>query len=255
MARSVPPKLYKFQPYNVQTLDNLKNQVLWFSKPAQFNDPFDCKVIPSKVETLGEEDWRTLYVKMQKAAAAAKKDLPYTGPDGKFRAVVKEGIAKTFGDIVTRLQQHGVACFSAKSDDFLMWSHYAEGHRGFCLEFDPGYEPFSKARPVIYADSFPTLDAAEVAEVWVRGKPDPLMTFQFTKSSDWSYEQEWRIFHHQGNVEYNYNPAALSGIYLGCEMTEVHQEVVARLLAGFPTHLYGMQPSRTKFKVEAELIK
>lgn len=34
------------------------------------------------------------------------------------------------------LGNSAVACFSEINDDFLMWSHYASGHSGVCLEFE-----------------------------------------------------------------------------------------------------------------------
>jgi hypothetical protein len=255
MNLPLPGKLYKYQPYNVQTLDNLKNQILWFSKPAQFNDPFDCRVIPSEIEPMSEKEWQALFKLARQAAAGARKILPHQAPDTAFKALVREGIEKTFENNVSDFQQRGVACFSAKVDDILLWSHYADGHRGFCLEFDTTYAPFRKARPVIYADAFPTLDAGEVTEVWIHRKPDPLMKFLFTKSSCWEYEQEWRVLHHEGGSAYGFDSAALTGIYLGCEMPEVHQEVIVRLLAGFPTHLYEMKSAGTKFEVEPALMK
>ncbi len=255
MDRSLPAKLYKYQPYNVQTLDNLKNRVLWFSKPAQFNDPFDCKIVPAEVGGISAADWNALHAKARLSASAAKKTLPFPAPDGKFKAAVKEAIETAFENIVATLQERGVACFSARMDDILMWSHYADGHRGFCLEFDTSYEPLSKARPVLYAEAFPVLEASEAAEIVVGGKPDLLASFRFTKSSNWSYEQEWRVFHLEGGREYPFEAAALTGIYLGCAMPFVHQEVVARLLAGYPTRLYEMKQSETQFKVEARLVK
>ena len=30
----------------------------------------------------------------------------------------------------------GIRCFSATYNNILMWSHYADGHRGLCIEFD-----------------------------------------------------------------------------------------------------------------------
>jgi hypothetical protein len=255
MAHSFPKKLYKYQPYSVQTLDNLKNRVLWFSRPAQFNDPFDSKIVPSEIEPLGEKDWQVLFKQVQQTALQAKKTLPYHGPEDSFKERVKEGIEKSFENNVSDFQQRGVACFSAKMDDILMWSHYADGHRGFCLEFDTTYEPFSKARPVIYAKTFPTLDAEEVAEVFIRRNPEPQMKFLFTKSGCWEYEQEWRVLHREGGTAYTFAAEALTGIYLGCEMTDVHEEIVVRLLAGSPTHLYEMKPAGTKFEVEWVQIK
>ena len=34
------------------------------------------------------------------------------------------------------LKNASVACFSESNSNFLMWSHYAGGHKGVCLEFD-----------------------------------------------------------------------------------------------------------------------
>ncbi len=72
--------------------------------------------------------------------------MPFQAPGNRFRTAVKQGIENSLENMVTALQQRGVACFSAKVDDILRWSHYADGHRGSCLEFDTGLEPFSKAR-------------------------------------------------------------------------------------------------------------
>ena len=40
----MPLKLYKYQPFSVHTLSNLKNRQLWFTSPVYFNDPFDCNI-------------------------------------------------------------------------------------------------------------------------------------------------------------------------------------------------------------------
>jgi hypothetical protein len=255
MTPTLPSRLYKYQPYNVQTLDNLKEQILWFSKPVQFNDPFDCRVVPSEIGPLGEKDWQGLFEQVRAAAAEARQRLPASHPDETFRKIVKAGIRKSFDENIDCFQQHGVACFSAQVDNILLWSHYADGHRGFCLEFDTTYAPFRSARPVQYADAFPPLNAREVVEVFSKRNPEPQMKFFFTKSRCWEYEQEWRILQPRGGTAVPFDSAALTGIYLGCEMPEVHQEVIVRLLAGFPAHVYEMKSAATKFKVEAELMK
>lgn len=38
----LPKRLYKYQPLTSQTLANLKNQVIYFGSPQNFNDPYDC---------------------------------------------------------------------------------------------------------------------------------------------------------------------------------------------------------------------
>ena len=40
-------------------------------------------------------------------------------------------------DIMTNyVNSLGIFCLSERSDDILMWSHYSNGHRGVCLQFN-----------------------------------------------------------------------------------------------------------------------
>src|SRR5712692_11029236 len=45
----------------------------------------------------------------------------------------------------------GILSLATRRDTFLMWSHYTNSHRGFCLEFDASTKPFCSANQVIYA--------------------------------------------------------------------------------------------------------
>ena len=42
----------------------------------------------------------------------------------------------------------GITCLSEVKDDLLMWSHYGGKYKGFCLEFDSKYAPFTKTLKV-----------------------------------------------------------------------------------------------------------
>ena len=51
-----------------------------------------------------------------------------------------------------------VACFSETKESILMWSHYADNHKGFCVEYDFKElgisNPFARfIFPVIYTDT------------------------------------------------------------------------------------------------------
>ena len=49
----------------------------------------------------------------------------------------------------------GILCFSEHCDDILMWSHYSDGHKGFCLEFDrERLEAWKFCRPVDYDQEY-----------------------------------------------------------------------------------------------------
>ena len=66
-----------------------------------------------------------------------------------------------------------------------MWSHYADGHRGICLEFDRGNDLIGTTQQVKYRKTYPE---------WTNPyeMPDPLDLI-LTKSEEWWYEREWRI--------------------------------------------------------------
>jgi Protein of unknown function (DUF2971) len=79
----------------------------------------------------------------------------------------------------------GVLCFSEDKSDVLQWSHYADRHKGICLGFDVsgGQEKFGRVTYVI--DRLPFPEKLDVDFSW------KLLT---TKSKDWGYEKEWRVF-------------------------------------------------------------
>jgi hypothetical protein len=256
MTTNIPLKLYKYQSYNVQTIDNLKNGCIWFSKPTLFNDPFDCS-IPYVLENMSNDEWNTLYKRVKKLWENMK-DEEYKKSTAKYFLSDKpsEDFKKNYNlaselgwgeQIKDNFSQQGIACFSEKVDDLLMWSHYSDGHRGFCLEFDTSFNPFSKAVQVHYSKLLPSSLKLDGDGILV----DPLVT---TKYIGWSYEKEWRLFHEHGDTEYGFDDRALAGVYFGSEMPFVHTEIISLVVSGFPTKLYKMKRSETEFKVSFEEV-
>lgn len=39
---NLPPVIYKYAFFNTYSLDNLKNAQIFFNRPVDFNDPFEC---------------------------------------------------------------------------------------------------------------------------------------------------------------------------------------------------------------------
>ena len=95
-----------------------------------------------------------------------------------------------------------ITCFSKRNDSILMWSHYADSHRGVCIEFE---SDDSIMRDVRYTDKRVHININKALEIifgydFVNKKISYrdkklmsclLMPF-FTKSLDWSYENEVR---------------------------------------------------------------
>jgi hypothetical protein len=87
-------------------------------------------------------------------------------------------------------KKFGVICFSRGWHNPVLWSHYAEKHKGVCLGFDI---PDAAVLPVTYMGArLPNKIKAEL----VHGRLDDQDMRQIftTKFKDWEYENEVRIF-------------------------------------------------------------
>ena len=105
-------------------------------------------------------------------------------------------------DIEATRSKARISCFSKRNDSILMWSHYANSHKGVCLEFEENREFF---REVIYSTKRPKLSlydatARALAFDYIGEKltyqdkefADKMLKPLYTKSTDWSYEKEIR---------------------------------------------------------------
>ncbi|EHH0850194.1 DUF2971 domain-containing protein, partial [Vibrio vulnificus] len=95
-------------------------------------------------------------------------------------------------------QSKAVCCFSKNMDSILMWSHYADSHKGFCIAIDyPELEDSDILSDVNYSESFLEIDhesflyshrEGAVNKEWQR-----LLTQKYI---DWKYEEEVRLMLH-----------------------------------------------------------
>jgi hypothetical protein len=107
----------------------------------------------------------------------------------------------------------GILSMSSKCDNILMWSHYANSHRGFCLEFDSSKKPFSSANHVEYLSNPRPFDPYGSHEANAR-------SFVLTKYDNWAYEDEWRVIVPRCRENYSFEPEALTGVILGFAISE-----------------------------------
>src|ERR1017187_4839121 len=72
-----------------------------------------------------------------------------------------------------------------------MWSHYADHHRGICLEFGTDTSPLKPINPLVGARK---VDYLPDYPKWVPHTIGDLdVHVLLTKSIDWKYEQEYRV--------------------------------------------------------------
>ena len=125
-----------------------------------------------------------------------------------------------------------VGCLCTDFKNRLMWSHYAESHTGFCVEYD-----FSEAMPsvlsnlpvpVFYSSERPLVPwkaALENSSENIAEACTELMLGLLTKDSAWEYENEWRILLHSMENPHLKMPK-ISCVYLGAAISEDHKRAV-----------------------------
>lgn len=184
-------KLYKYVPF--ERLDILKNRMIRFTQISDFNDPFD------------------LHPSFDLASAADIAALP-KAEDGNGRIMPADFLQKLIAVSIPEIQRiqaanqapgaaylidnnrvahsfydskWGILSLTEKPNNILMWSHYADAHKGFVIQFDTDNSYFANAglRKVEYSQERMILSASSIHN------SDVL----YRKSLDWAYENEWRV--------------------------------------------------------------
>lgn len=251
---SKPLSFYKYQGIKDWSFESLKSQTIYFSSPDNFNDPYDCAVAPF-ICALSDQDLDRIHEKISSDAAtpeSVKLELTSINPDV-LRKTLLEALNKNLQEAITKFRAiRGISCFSEKNDELLMWAHYADKYKGFCLEFSGSSTIFDKAIKVDYSHTIPSLTAENQFEIFANNNFERILEKLFcTKSASWSYECEWRLLHANAGVKYKYPEDCLTGIYFGSEMSPQHMEDVCATVRRHnkSVKLWKGSRSKTEFKM------
>ena len=207
----------------------------YFSSPKSFNDPYDVLVYANRDKI--NEYIKTMIDTYMEDYVHDKIDEARRDPLGHAPSAIalwygdkKEVFFKVFlnqvSDCVTEIKEmvrekQKVISFSENIDNILMWSHYAEYHKGFCLIFDKdelqkandydfdGKQIRKKHRLVKVQYTDKRIDLSlEMAEYVKTHKMNPfnrdmepafnlsqetLRNILVQKAKVWEYEAEWRL--------------------------------------------------------------
>ena len=258
-----PKYLYKYQSLNDQSLENLKGRQIWFSKPTAFNDPYDCAIFyeleEASTQSLEKEfkQLREKYIRPYEKDKLQEYDAMFLKngkPNERFKEMCSANIVNVFKEKQSRFRKHrGVCCFAEIKNDILMWAHYADGHRGFCLEYDTSSKIFQDAFKVEYSKQIPVINQASFLDP--ESGVNVMLPMLKTKYECWQYEKEWRIFYESGDTALRYDVDALTGIYFGSEMSGEDKDILAHLLQGSPTKLYQVHRNTKEFSLDIEEVE
>lgn len=264
MNTRIPKSLFKYLCFSDKLLEQLCFDQVYYADPSSFNDPLDClpvveaDLLKAELESLlaqlvvnrsaKEIDVAMKKVRLRGDNATARRnklteseahnllgEINYNAtnpevedPEAYMRAALSHAIELE----LRKTHETGVLCLSSKFDSPLMWSHYANQHRGVCVEYDVSELTPQVLHKVAYGKSRKVL-ASKIHE-WVL--QDNLAARQaidkaclLTKSREWAYEGEWRLL---GQVGLQESPMKLKSIIFGMRCPKVLKYTVVKALQG-----------------------
>ena len=261
--------LYKFLPANGYTIVNLAQQQLHFSYPRELNDPFDCASRIIYPET--KQDWEKW---LDELSLSPKKRL---GQERYLASIKYDGNKFSRERYQEDINSFIVLALSEINDHILLWSHYAQSHKGICLGFAtriegeslgilfdeptlifilPNVEKgFLPVRKVKYTKMMP--------EPYNRLRDDDkkLMEFTITKHVDWKYESERRIVLPRSFVDtqlLKYNKISLEQVIFGYRSNDTFRQqiydAIRKHYNGIPIQFYQAKPKDDEYSLIIERI-
>jgi hypothetical protein len=216
--------LFKYKGCSEKHLHSyIVDSLFYMSDRSQLNDPFDVKsLIDFAGGGINRQDYLNHLSTQFKMSRAKQREV-------KERLNSSRKIEKMIRlNLQNEISATGVHSFATSARNLLMWAHYANSHRGVCLIFDvcEDVDTFVAALPVTYSQTYP------VIKYHIDIGPELVKKSFLTKSSEWSYESERRIFDRGFAKQYlAFNSNALLGIVLGANISEADKIMIYSLLA------------------------
>lgn len=236
----------------------LKNGSLRFTQPSFFNDPFE-----TQVHTKGLEDRQKAENSLKKnSETLINKELDNLNLPPVFEKIVRQNInMKQGSELLKSIISHpdfkqaskiefnktineniGILSLTTNNKNLLMWAHYANSHKGICIEFDKSHKFFNQKKSekdslrhlaqVQYQNERPSLYLSEYNEFDVF----------LTKSNHWEYEEEYRMLMPLKDADqkinngfediylFNFPKDSLKTIYLGTKISNENKDKIINLI-------------------------
>lgn len=246
----------------------LNENKLYFSSPMFFNDPYDSKANFADCSEQDIMDALQMRYKKKHTSAThedchdfvqyARKSKPEMFDGMQIRAEEQESIERS-------LDTNGIVCLSETNDDILMWSHYADAHKGLCLVFAKEIIANDKRfmfRKVNYPEDNSLISCKRFYEMYLE-KGDEIYELLFlTKSLHWKYEKEWRILVSAKYIENNTEDEndnrfficnnMLTGIIFGWKLSPALKQTITKLVQNRPIQLYQAKRNENNYAIDVE---
>lgn len=270
----------------------LKDDYLWFSHYSHLNDPFEDVYIKNALQqpkgSWSKEEAYDLYRKMNKTSLSPEEienDLVRfemeQSFDERFKIIMERTYELSKSLFNNYVDKSKVCCLTVDEiesnvsalSNRLMWSHYADGLRGFCVEFnsselmrslDMKQDVKFSTHEIQYTDLVPANFEFMLSSTFeaLNRTGDFIGTDYFIgslltyKSSEWKYENEVRLVC-DGESKQFYCPSSIRTITVGEKMPADEFEQLLSVLRGnegIRCKIFKAKINIENFELERELV-
>lgn len=232
--------LYSYRPVSKYFLHDLINKEITVTSPEEFNDPVDCpflSILKRKREEYSREEKRFPLIEAYKFL---KIRCFVRNPDVNHDAKEKEGGKKLV----------------AEHKNFLMWSHYADSHKGICIKYCINNKFLINNEDQGIASRWINVDYNHTEFIYNRIKESVTIEQGFgTKAEHWSYENEFRLLHYDPNCNSSFKALPLGdkgnieAIYFGIQCPEKDIDTIKAILGDHVAYFKMKEDDEDIFKL------
>lgn len=299
---NIPKKLYKLCRPDGYAAANLKNNVVGTTRASEFNDPYDTlqfldrrwyeegirrenpiemigmrykalydtenfleyykdygrKILENFVENVKKEGWT-----LEGFAYFAEHQEEYV------KLLCKKSIEQLEQVLEGVRRETFVSCFTTDFRNMLMWSHYADSHKGFALGYDikdvKNQMALDNLFPICYSDKKidVTVETSFVQHNILnedrKFSIDKLLGIKSSlfKSLDWTYENEWRLVVRDIDSKENWSsiPLTATEIYYGCRIDDETRDKLHAIAVAQRLREYQMEVDPFSMSYEMKYIE
>lgn len=264
-----PKIIYKFRDWSKSNHKSiLENNELYIPSVNQLNDPFDCLInydysqiknegLSERIINMYFEEFGNKIIEL-----GYKKEILINNSDSNIQLKLlnlKKYYDKVFEK--NREKHLGVISFSKVWKNLLMWSHYSNSHKGFCLGFNTQKliesQFFNNGCEVFYPNNYPLVNPFD-------NDIKKITSIFYNKSNDWSYEKEYRMTklfgYHRNDDEFKkqkifyFEDDFINEVILGWKISDSDKEQILNICNKKSIPVYQIEVLSNNFKLTRDRI-
>jgi hypothetical protein len=289
----LPRSIFRYRTPGRREFENVRNGTVWLTAPKEYNDPYDSAVtiiVASLQNAVVRHHLDDILGLLQPPVRLSQEQLERIGRSAdplrevtyallevdpnvepsrrdQIWEVLKSAQDQMAEDAIAKFNALAqddmrVCSFSATGTSIIMWSHYADSHRGFCVEYDltrldPNDVRLRLLCPVIYSEKIFDATPYFVDTIGIDSFNSLLAVIAtLHKSHEWAYEEEWRLLSLPGLPPPSHvcPMPCLKAVYLGARMKQGDKTTIGRIATRMGATVFQMRLSRAEFRMETHNV-